>query len=399
MSEIRNENKKVALPRVNMYLGKNKKGDIIAFPAGSLIVSGRLGSGMNTFYNNLLLSFVENCKPDTYNLHLWSDYECSVWYDAFDSKHRLTSFKEINYAFEGKACEKSLVHFICTACDEIKRREALQESDLLTREFYVIDLSNPNLWDNFYDTTQEGICNILCMYISRGDSVGVHFILTTQLSIPESRLPKLFTYRASLRNYEESSRQVLGSDIAYTDDSAKHGVIWVKSDYDDVPAKLWYTFRPNTFIKKIIKAFGVSSEWSEEEIRTLKSLYPERGVEASKFLDDRSEIDCLRKAHELGLDLATVDIQRNPAVSWTEEEDAILKKNYPTMGYSVVRLLTGRSVSACRNRADKLGVKYIRPEDDSVVHALVQQLKTDSSLTNKQREYIQEVIQRHLKEV
>ena len=48
-------------------------------------------------------------------------------------------------------------------------------------------------------------------------------------------------------------------------------------------------------------------------------------------------------------------------VAWTEEEDDILRKYYPTMGSKVVDMLPGRTVGSLPDRVARLGIKYIRP--------------------------------------
>jgi len=45
---------------------------------------------------------------------------------------------------------------------------------------------------------------------------------------------------------------------------------------------------------------------------------------------------------------------------WTEEENAILKKYYQTIGKDIVNHLPGRTFKACRAQASKLGITYDR---------------------------------------
>ena len=100
--------------------------------------------------------------------------------------------------------------------------------------------------------------------------------------------------------------------------------------------------------------------------------------------------------HDYVTDIITILEQINKSIDnrrtpWTPEEDEILKKNYSSLGVEEISKLLGRTVSSCRNRAHKLGLKgepinYWTPEEDEILKKNFEKLgrsKTSKLLTNR----------------
>ena len=103
-------------------------------------------------------------------------------------------------------------------------------------------------------------------------------------------------------------------------------------------------------INKYIKRKKLSI-WTEEEDQILRDNYPTMGQNVYKLFDNKKTASsCKHRACKLG-------ILSNNRLSWTEEEDQILRDNYPTMGKEVYKLLKNRTQDACRTRADILGLE------------------------------------------
>lgn len=94
--------------------------------------------------------------------------------------------------------------------------------------------------------------------------------------------------------------------------------------------------------------------WTKEEDDILRQYFPTEGRRVSKRLPGRSENACCSEAYKLGL------CQERVKNGWTDEEIAILTKYFPSMGPKVAEKLPGRSENACQYRACVLGVRLDR---------------------------------------
>lgn len=70
------------------------------------------------------------------------------------------------------------------------------------------------------------------------------------------------------------------------------------------------------------------------------------------------------------------EIERIRGDSWTDEEDNIIRENYPSMGKSMAHLLKHRTQDAIIARASALGVKSLRlytKEEDEIIKKILSQ--------------------------
>ena len=95
------------------------------------------------------------------------------------------------------------------------------------------------------------------------------------------------------------------------------------------------------------------SFWTLKEIEILRIYYPIEGGEVYKRLPGRTKDACTRRAVSLNI---KYDINSSDD-HWTEEEINILREFYPIEGREVYKRLPGRTESACRSKACKLGFK------------------------------------------
>ena len=93
-----------------------------------------------------------------------------------------------------------------------------------------------------------------------------------------------------------------------------------------------------------IEALDTSTFWSDYELKVLRRYWPDVYSRISK-----PKAAIRKKAAELGL------IQK---VTWTVQEDEVLKSQYPFIGMNVCKSLTGKSRSGIRNRVRQLNIKY-----------------------------------------
>ena len=92
-----------------------------------------------------------------------------------------------------------------------------------------------------------------------------------------------------------------------------------------------------------------SRVWSAEEINILKTYYATEGQKVADRLPGRAPASCKMKAHELGLKYCT---------SWAAEQLDMLRQLYPKIGASCCSAI-GKTAEACRQKASKLGIKYL----------------------------------------
>ena len=153
-----------------------------------------------------------------------------------------------------------------------------------------------------------------------------------------------------------------------------------------------------------------SNTWSDEELQLLREFYPTKGWEIPELLKTRSRTAIITAASLTGIKASEkprrqtttpVPVEINgvpyPSISsackahglsssaisklcyeksisaqeailrcltepgahqrWTSEEDALLRKHYPTMGYSVTELFPTRTEKSIRNRVVRLGLR------------------------------------------
>lgn len=114
------------------------------------------------------------------------------------------------------------------------------------------------------------------------------------------------------------------------------------------------------------KRVGKIRRWSPSEVAILETVFP---ITANVDLEnkfDREIKEILRKAKSLGLEKKLETIQRDKVnqmgamtrgTIWTNEEEDILKKYYPTKGVTgVKKLLPHRSRNSIRSKVIKLGI-------------------------------------------
>lgn len=95
----------------------------------------------------------------------------------------------------------------------------------------------------------------------------------------------------------------------------------------------------------------LDKSWSEQEMKILFENYPKMGLSVCKLLPGRTGKQCKQKANQYNL---KVEYQPN---LWTEEENDLLKKQYPLCGYKIPGL--NRSKTAIQRRARILKLKYV----------------------------------------
>ena len=100
-----------------------------------------------------------------------------------------------------------------------------------------------------------------------------------------------------------------------------------------------------------LKLLGKAS-WTAEEDSILREYYPVEGNNVVHRLPGKSIGRCSRRAEKLG-------ISSQVHARWTQEEDGILREYYPTEGKRVADRLNRRTATACMQRARKLGVSRL----------------------------------------
>lgn len=131
--------------------------------------------------------------------------------------------------------------------------------------------------------------------------------------------------------------------------------------------------------------------WTDEEIETLKSHYPEKGPKklvASDLLTGRSYEAIRKKAQSLDLK-AKPSRGAQRATRWTEKEDDVLRTHYASLGPKEIHnrgFLEGRTYQAILSRAKKLdltSVRNIRWDEDEEAY-LIQLFEQHPEKSGKQ---------------
>lgn len=139
------------------------------------------------------------------------------------------------------------------------------------------------------------------------------------------------------------------------------------TEEDDEIIKKYYIIEKDEIVKRLPnhspdsiknRAFRIginTRKWSDKEIEILNSLYKDNLDECiseiQKLNPRRNKSSIISKANSLGL------IRTD---CWTELEDDIIKKYYPTQGKSGVHeLLKNRTENSIMSRASQLGISFL----------------------------------------
>lgn len=120
------------------------------------------------------------------------------------------------------------------------------------------------------------------------------------------------------------------------------------------------TGRPVHLVRAKAWRLGLSAtgaeEWSEQELEQLRRHYPLEGADYVVELTGRPRTAVLTKAKRLGIRCG------NPAghPRWSEEEDSMLKADYPTGSLPDLMARLGRNLDAVRQRAALFGLKRVK---------------------------------------
>lgn len=125
--------------------------------------------------------------------------------------------------------------------------------------------------------------------------------------------------------------------------------------------------------RKSIKNCVPRVNWTDEEDKILKDNYPLLGVEAFKLLPNRTEASCKDRCYTLGLKIESRSAFKRNSLKWTSEEDDILRVNYNSIrcDADVEKILPGRTYMACKGRAKQLNISktpsiWTQEEDDVI---------------------------------
>lgn len=97
--------------------------------------------------------------------------------------------------------------------------------------------------------------------------------------------------------------------------------------------------------------------WSEREEGILRQYYRAEGPDVCKRLPGRTQMACALRARRLGVQMDSSK-RYIRSTSWTPEEEAILRRYYPSEGPNMYHRLPGRTRAACAGRAATIGVAY-----------------------------------------
>lgn len=141
------------------------------------------------------------------------------------------------------------------------------------------------------------------------------------------------------------------------------------------------------------RKFDGRTSWSDEELAIVRKHYPSLGAAGCMPMLPGKSRDGIRvRAHLLGVKL----LQRPKPVradGWSEEEDQIIREQYPTKGRAILPLLSNRSEAGLKKRLKALGIRKAseaKRSDNGISNPRRSPLKTapvaaDPSLANARR--------------
>lgn len=238
-----------------VYLGRDIYRGLPAFKLENMIVGAIPGAGLEAFMDNFIAEVVLRSKPDELKLTIWSS-EHTVWENAIKDNRKLPHIDEV--VVDTKfPCTESLQRFTNSIIEEIDKR-GTNKDKVYSNMLNIISLTDVKAYMNGSVESKDAFKKNLEYILLHGKSVGVYIMFLHNNSI--QNLAGLFPIKISLRNTEEASRELLGCDIAFTDDTEKCGVAWIKNKHMAVPEKLWFSFKPSYYYNKLIKLFSVPVE-------------------------------------------------------------------------------------------------------------------------------------------
>ena len=98
----------------------------------------------------------------------------------------------------------------------------------------------------------------------------------------------------------------------------------------------------------------MAKHYTEEQDDIIRKYYPTIGVKVLDMLPDHDEKSVIYRAKKLG---CHSNANHTRGEMWTKEEEEVLKYNYTKMGSAIVCLLPNRSLQAIANKAQHMGIR------------------------------------------
>lgn len=182
----------------------------------------------------------------------------------------------------------------------------------------------------------------------------------TQTSLPNPHCI-VFDLVNNMRNVREFTARL-------ADAISRHGIVKtlkgernVNPDVLSVGAKISEQYVVEDYTKDIVDAYDEINRlfggfWTEEEDNILRKFYPTNGAKGCQvYLPKRNSLTICARATLLNL----VSGITNKNNQWSPEEDEIIKANYSKKNTDLTSLIPNKSKGAIQQRASILGVKVI----------------------------------------
>ncbi len=97
--------------------------------------------------------------------------------------------------------------------------------------------------------------------------------------------------------------------------------------------------------------------WTDEEKDIIREYYPSEGNAVLKRLPGKTKRQLIGHTFNKGIYYSDHE-KKFDVVEWSDDEDGILRKYYPSEGSKIIARLPGRTPNAIKTRASFLGLKY-----------------------------------------
>lgn len=241
MSEIKKQDKKVTL-----YLGEDRDNRTkVGYELNNTMIIGTSGAGKSTMLNGIITDTIQNYSHNNVGLFLIDPKGCEFY--------NYTKIGRVPKHVEGYASiEEDIIKLLKDIHEFALGRLFLDNYD----KQYIIFI------DEFQFIT-EGMpecCDILKKIINISEQSEVYVVMASQ-SVTESSTIRIsdFPIRCALRM--NSSQMDLANRymecVAPVNEEQKAGIVYVR-DYNKVfdIKRLHVKFRPDTYIRKILKLYG-----------------------------------------------------------------------------------------------------------------------------------------------
>ena len=257
MNETKNN-----VTRSGLYLGKDVTGSLFSLEPGNVLIIGDIGHGFETLMNSILCNQLYMSNPKAESIIVYMDEgvlspEWLVSGSGCELFNKIYGESDLNKRPVFEEAVSSVGRIVADRVGLIKLYGDIPE-DVDRKHYTVFFVIGSKTKELEYSASFNQLLN-LAYHCKQDIRINVDIVLALQHHMPINCDGDFDYVVCTPLGDDEFSRMVIGSDLAARGPE-KYGVIYYHKWGKGLPAsKLTVQYRPDTFIRKLLKAFKVKS--------------------------------------------------------------------------------------------------------------------------------------------